>query len=594
MSSFDPIRSPEPTVSRPRAPLAALGAFLICGGMAGGCGDSSADADGSIAQADASIADADGSIAQADASTADAATIDGSITDATPADAALPDATPADAAPPDAEVLVGCSECHGNATNAAPPRATDGETATTAIAVGAHQSHVTDTSLHTAFSCQVCHQVPTEVSDPDHIDEPPAEVVWGALATTGGVTPTWDRDTATCTDTYCHGNFPGGRRAAPKWTRVGEGQGQCGSCHFLPPLGHPGDDCWSCHPDTIDESFHLSDKHVDGIVEAIGGCDGCHDAPPATGSHLVHYQATADEASYGGTGGTAALLPGGTGYAFDCGNCHPLDHGHHRNDVPNSGGGRAEIDLSPAGAPPGSLRARNPATASYQPGGTLLYDSRGFAYTEGTCSDVYCHSAARVEVPGPVAVPGTDFAFPGYPLLIADYQPPHTVTRSRSYATTPPWGGSLSCDGCHGFPPRTEYPEVVAGAGDSHSWIDENGDENLHGFVHGFPPVACAVCHHDTVTASGSRTRDANGWSVYGTVPIVGYEFHVDGAASVAFTPDPVAIKPPVPYDLDTASYDPDTRTCSDVGCHKGQTTVEWGLPYRSNVGIECNSCHQY
>jgi len=83
-----------------------------------------------------------------------------------------------------------CNVCHGSEANAAPPQDLSGNTATTFIGVGAHQVH------YLRFgTCEICHQIPTSFSDPNHIDASPfAEVT---------STWRWNRETATCGIT-CH------------------------------------------------------------------------------------------------------------------------------------------------------------------------------------------------------------------------------------------------------------------------------------------------------------------------------------------------------------------------------------------------------
>ena len=305
-------------------------------------------------------------------------------------------------------------------------------------------------------------------------------------------------------------------------------------------------------------------------------CGSCHEIPPDTGAHMIHYYASTSDATYGGTGDTSDILPGGSAYAFDCGNCHPLDPSSHENGVYNSGGGMAEVDLSPLGAPPGSLKAMNATVANYAPGSTVSSDTDGITYTLGTCSEVYCHSYLEYSVPGPVPAPGVDFQFTAYPITY----PAFTIITVRAY-TTPAWGDTLSCGGCHGFSPRTSYPTVTAGAGDSHSWIDSYGWENLHGFSHNYEPIACATCHFSTVSQQGVRAYDVAGWSVYDPVPINDHGKHVNGLADVQFTTDIISFANS--HDLSTAAYIATTRTCSNVSCHLIQTEVSWGTPYRSS-----------
>ena len=49
------------------------------------------------------------------------------------------------------------------------------------------------------------------------------------------------------------------------------------------------------------------------------------------------------------------------------------------------------------------------------------------------------------------------------------------------------------------------------------------------------------------------------------------------------------------PQSLGTASYNQATKTCTSVSCHKSQTAVVNGHPFRpDHVSLECNACHQY
>jgi len=501
--------------------------------------------------------------------------------------------------------ISGCSACHGSDVNPAPPTSLEGETETTMTVVGAHQSHLLGGTIAQPTACEECHVVPTALDDPGHIDDSPAELTWGTLATTDGAVPAWDRTTDTCSEVYCHGaTLSGGDNTTPLWTTVDDTQDHCGACHGIPPNApHPSSTaCADCHAGTVDDQ-HVIDVagglHVNGIVEVEvnAPCDTCHGAPPATGSHLLHFGATPADATYGGLGATSDMLqPNTSVYAFDCGNCHPMDATHHLNGVPNSGGGVAEVELDPSTATAGSLRALHGASASYTPGTTLQTDADGFAYTEGgSCSEVYCHSGKSVSVPGPVPEPGVTFTSTGYPVVY----PAFTVDVTRDYVE-PVWGTSgTTCSSCHGFPPRTfcepdtngDCTSVDAAAGDSHSWINAAGDEDLHGWSHGFEPIPCTTCHADTVFVLGNTSRSAAGWGVYEDVPIARTVNHVNGRADVAFTNKAIPIIDD--FTLGSATYDGTTQTCADVSCHLNQTEAVWGTPYRFDNVIECDACHQ-
>lgn len=195
-----------------------------------------------------------------------------------------------------------CTACHGGIDNqtGAPPHGLRGETATTQRAVGAHSVHLSGNTMSNGFACTECHLVPTAVASPGHFDpDSIAEMTWGPL--TGSAT-LWNRTTSRCTNSYCHGNFSGGKTAnAPLWT--GSGQAACGSCHDVgtnpSQLGgrhdrHVGEEsipCYRCHNATVNSSNAIIGKavHINrqntvqfsaGGTYSNGTCSsiGCHDA----------------------------------------------------------------------------------------------------------------------------------------------------------------------------------------------------------------------------------------------------------------------------------------------------------------------------
>jgi predicted CxxxxCH...CXXCH cytochrome family protein len=156
-----------------------------------------------------------------------------------------------------------CSACHGSPQSPAPPRDLSGNTSPSALGVGAHQAHLSGAQeISAPIACSACHEVPAEVHSPGHIDHPlPATVTFSGLAVNDGASPTWDRGSATCSSTYCHGG--GVKMAAdtafklrkPVWT-LGTSQAFCGSCHGLPPAtaAHAGitfPDCNRCHSSSV-------------------------------------------------------------------------------------------------------------------------------------------------------------------------------------------------------------------------------------------------------------------------------------------------------------------------------------------------------
>jgi len=177
-----------------------------------------------------------------------------------------------------------CAACHGGLYDAtgAPPYGLDGEIDDDVLAVGAHESHVHGSDFSDGVACLSCHVEPAMPWDSAHFDfdilvgpgvtDSVAEITFGGITTTG----VWNRDTKTCSEVYCHGNFKKGFPLnRPVWT--GSDQALCGSCHdaganpgFLDRL-HSSHwisniRCERCHAATVDAGLEIigPSVHVDG------------------------------------------------------------------------------------------------------------------------------------------------------------------------------------------------------------------------------------------------------------------------------------------------------------------------------------------
>lgn len=194
-----------------------------------------------------------------------------------------------------------CTTCHGS-TNPAPPRDLGGNTAATARGVGAHQTHVAGSFAASNVACNECHEIPSIVYTPGHLDSPsPAEVLFdGPLAKKvtnipGGFfysatmpqvipSPSYDAQALKCSNTYCHGTFKNGNPSfAPVWNDAGGAQAACGTCHgdvskstlaerALPRTSARGGThpeflfCEACHGDVVDANLNIINpsKHING------------------------------------------------------------------------------------------------------------------------------------------------------------------------------------------------------------------------------------------------------------------------------------------------------------------------------------------
>lgn len=405
-----------------------------------------------------------------------------------------------------------CTRCHGSGDDPAPPVSLRGATSTEARGVGAHRLHLRDTEIRLALACAECHVVPAQVGSPGHLGPP--LLAWGALATSRGSQPAFDAPQARCSGVWCHGGNPaiaGGTATAPVWTYATEPDYAgpldrvCVSCHgWPPPAPHPQlTTCGGCHGTTVAPDGRIdvaAGKHVNGTVDLGGSgggslaCNACHGYPPASGAHLAHFgwTAGADQAAYGDVrvledyvadGLLPATFPS---FAFGCGNCHPVQAASHMD-------GCLQVVLAGAGAPAGSVKARNPAAAAYSGAG----GGNCAPTTSGTCSSVYCHSSGQQE----------DVAG-GNPAFVA----------------TPGWssGQRPGCASCHANPPR--YPTGGPGTATANSHLGRAFDDYEFGHFGGLPgvwhpggtfgskhgggewpapndaaPITCQTCHFETV-----------------------------------------------------------------------------------------------
>ena len=169
-----------------------------------------------------------------------------------------------------------CNLCHGNQAgdpanplDQAPPQDAYGVSDINSVTVGAHQSHLTGLLYSDGIACEDCHNVPASWSSIGHIDSSPGEVVFGGIAGDTTLESLWNRETETCSNTYCHGDY------VPEWTDVGGSEADCETCHALPPTEdhpdysqYPTWDCVDCHLSVINAQREITNKslHINGVV----------------------------------------------------------------------------------------------------------------------------------------------------------------------------------------------------------------------------------------------------------------------------------------------------------------------------------------
>ncbi len=393
---------------------------------------------------------------------------------------------------------VHCTMCHGGLETAggAPPKATWGN-AGDAVRVGAHTSHVSGSAIAPAFDCVACHVKPADALAGGHLDGTVADVRFGGTAVAGGAAPAWDRATATCASTYCHGaTLAGGTNTAPVWTVVGQGQAACGSCHGLPPPPpHPVvadlTGCATCHPGTMDATGAVvapasGGMHLDGLVESSGShpAGWRNTASPEFHAYSANAGLAPCQGCHGqaldGVGGLVSISCAqchGAGWSTRCTMCHGgIDNGtgappektwgntsavgaHSSHVGPNPVAGAfgcEECHVRPADAfAPGHVDA-SVAVAFAGPVSGLAPSAVWNGDANPTCSSTYCHGnflrGIATNTPSWIgtnqAACGTCHTARPVPYMHNRHQRDYTAT---GLAWWPPPGGSgwVTCDQCH-------------------------------------------------------------------------------------------------------------------------------------------------
>jgi predicted CxxxxCH...CXXCH cytochrome family protein len=457
-----------------------------------------------------------------------------------------------------------CSSCHGSAVNAAPPIGVNGDTATTTIAVGAHQQHLQGGVFSRPIACGECHAVPDDVG---HADAE-AQVAFGEIAVAGGAAPVWSRATATCSATWCHGQFAGGNLLnEPSWTTVNGTQATCGSCHGAPPPApHPqSGDCAVCHAGYTAASVNLA-THVDGRVDiSAGTCTACHgsatNAAPPNGTHGE----TAETSR--AVGAHQRHLAGGPLRGpMACTECHevPASIDHVDGAVQLTFGTLASTDGAAPAFDPASLTCSNYCHgAVLRGGGTNLAPVWTGGPSQATCGS--CHGR-----PPPAPHPHTqicDNCHPGYTLTSVN---PATHVNGLVEAE------NLTCSSCHGDNGRVLVMQAdpLAIAAPPYGSLGQT------------EPTSRSVGQHQAHVNRGDGIALPNKCRYCHAVP-TSFD-HSDGESQVAF--DALAT-----MDGATPTFDRSTETCANTYCHgatlgRGGTshTPSWTDP----SPVTCTTCH--
>ena len=275
-------------------------------------------------------------------------------------------------------------------------------------------------------------------------------------------------------------------------------------------------DCATCH------------KHEEGFKVS---CDVCHLAPPTTGKHTAHFDAGL--ADYGST--TIQSTP--AAYGFSCGICHD---GTHLNTTANP----RSVEVVFAGV----ARQDGATGASYAPSTFSLDDpGRGYSfnYSNGSCSNVYCHGN-----------------YPG-----------SGKNASVTFGT-----GTAPCGSCH------NASNTAPPASGSHVAHASNMRYNL----------SCSLCHAGEISGVGSASYT-----------IADKQKHVSGNVDWAFDTGDTRVSLSSGYSIPSGTAMPSNGTvprpygtCSTTYCHSDGTSVA-ALNLQPNVSpvwgsgsLGCTACH--
>jgi hypothetical protein len=502
-----------------------------------------------------------------------------------------------------------CSFCHGlkdattqtgyavadHPTWAAPPAALSERL--TGIAAptrtGAHVVHLSGSAMARAFTCDVCHTVPSTISHISGRDQRAAVLVRAPWQTTADPAA-YDPAAGTCA-TACHG-----ASGSPAWSTTGIA---CNGCHGTPPAtaSHAAvaSDltlCNGCHRDTVTAGGVIDlagGRHLNGVVDVV--------SPHAAGyaSPAIHARDFFQFVS--GGGGLVCTSCHGATYAApvlsgggSCNTCHAAA-GWQTAGVPNwqtncsfchgarnatTQAGYAVASYPGYAAPPDAIPQRLGGPADPTRTGAHQIHLAGSAMA-GPFPCSTCHSPVPTAATALTHIHGRDthspvvVTAPGGTADPAAYNPSTGTCATSCHGTggSPAWSTSgIACNGCHGTPPAT----------------------TVHAGVAANDLTACNGCHADTVTAggtinvSGGRHLDgtvevaSNHGTGYSTPALHGRDFFAAVAAAGSGAPSCTTC-----HGADYSNAIVSGQSCNS--CHAGAGWATAGSP---NWQTNCSFCH--
>ncbi|MGB8930010.1 MAG: CxxxxCH/CxxCH domain-containing protein [Anaeromyxobacteraceae bacterium] len=489
----------------------------------------------------------------------------------------------------------GCRACHGviqpagttpvalNTDFSAAPGYTTaavdskGNTARTAVGVGAHIKHVNAGTFMSA-KCGECHTIPAD----NNILHANGTVAW-SWATTAGIAPSYT--SPTCTN-YCHSN------AAPLGGTV-QTKSTIAWNSTTTPM-----DCTTCHQTATFGGTGLSVRHQKHVATYPYTCDECHaptmlDNSSATigtvtnhvnGAKDVDFATTAVAASINQSGGNYTSTVTAPNYTCASTYCHS---GGVATSAPFSATASAAIAWNSATSTTCQSCHGWTATTAPTMGVALGSSFQGSAVhmnhvaNAGVIGTNYvcgaCHQntvAATTDSPITTAanhvngVKDVSIAPRGAIATTQVYAGTCNTTYchssgQRAYTFSPiAWTGpALGCTGCHGtgVGNTTGAPDYTNGGVNS-------ATANSHS-AHATSSATCTTCHNTFVTTAGTAINGSS---------------HTNGVINVAFD---TAVAGTVTYAAGTAA--PTSATCTNVKCHGNNATAAvWGAT------MDCTGCH--
>jgi predicted CxxxxCH...CXXCH cytochrome family protein len=329
--------------------------------------------------------------------------------------------------------------------------------------------------------------------------------------------------------------------------------------------GAPTNDgvCEACHTKTLYHRNDASGDHAHNQGARCTGCHAhirgfksakcfdCHNAPPTIGKHRVKHDEVWDSTS----GKAPSAYADGsshataTQYGFACAKCHAGVHENDKNNPTHDGTlpkpWAVEVIFNGAGAG-GSY------SATYNANTDVGADGQYFSWSNGSCSNTYCHSNAA-------PLGGTNV--------------PAGVTWNQAASTT--------CTSCH----KTTAFGDGAADGTALSKSHAKHIQSTSGET-GTYTFECDECHAATI-----RDNPSSPWAL-ASADLVDKRLHVNEKKDVVFSSTLLATT----IDQSAGGYDDVEHSCSGTYCHSpGTKTSNFDAPnfvLKWGMTSGCHSCH--